>query len=139
MPGLRHYATLAAVLVLAALLRTVGVNAEGLWLDEALTLPLARWPALTMLLEPTDPTPALYYLLHAALIPPDAPLIAIRGISIVAGVAAVGLMYAFGRLAFGKSAGLIAALLMAVWTAHVDYSQEARAYALQASLSLCAA
>ena len=53
-----------------------------------------------------------------------------RSISVVAGILSVGLIYVLGRLAFGKWGGLLAAALLAVWSMHVDYSQEARAYSL---------
>lgn len=131
-----HYAGLAAILVAAAVLRTAGASSEGLWLDEGLTLVLAQWPLRDMLLQPTDPSPALYYYLHQLLIPADASLRGIRAISIASGVVSVALIYVLGRLSLGARAGLIAAALLAVWTTHVDYSQEARAYSLLFMLTL---
>ena len=59
-----------------------------------------------------------------------------RSISIIAGVASVGLMYVLGRISFGRRGGLFAAALLAVWSAHVDYSQEARAYSFFFLLTL---
>lgn len=135
-PG--HYLWLATILATAAGLRTVGAANESLWLDEGLSIVLAHWSARDMLLLPTDPTPALYYLLHKLLIPATAPLLGIRSISIVCGVISVGLMYVLGRIAFGARGGLIAAALLSVWTAHVDFSQEARAYSLLIMLTLAA-
>ena len=58
--------------------------------------------------------------------------------SVRSGVMSVGLIYMLGRLAFGASGGLLAAALLAVWSAHVDYSQEARAYSLLVFLTLLA-
>lgn len=134
----RPYLWLAAILAAAAALRTLGAASQGLWLDEGLTLVVSDWSARDMLLLPTDPTPALYYLLHKLFIPAHAPLLGIRSISIVCGVASVGLTYVLGRKGFGPRGGLIAAALLAVWTAHVDYSQEARAYSLLFMLTLAA-
>jgi mannosyltransferase len=131
-----HWQILAAILVVAILLRVAALDAYGLWTDEALTIVLSNWSVSDMLLLPTDPTPALYYIIHKLLIPANAPLEAVRSISVVAGVLSVGLIYLVGRLAFGAAGGLLAAALLAVWSAHVDYSQEARAYSLLFLLTL---
>jgi 4-amino-4-deoxy-L-arabinose transferase-like glycosyltransferase len=121
---------LAAIIVAAILLRIVAIDAQGLWSDEAFTIVLADWSISDMFLLPTDPTPFLYYAIHKAFLPADASIAAIRSISVIAGVLSVGLMYVLGRLAYGKAGGLLAAALLAVWSIHVDYSQEARAYSL---------
>lgn len=128
--GAAHWPLVCFLLVVAILLRVVAIESEGLWTDEALTIVLANWSIGDMLLKPTDPTPFLYYALHKLLLPPDASLAAMRSISVVAGVLSVALMYALGRLAFGRWGGMLAAALLAIWSMHVDYSQEARAYSL---------
>lgn len=135
---LGHWTTLGGILVVAALLRVVALDAQGLWTDEALTIVLSNWSISDMLLQPTDPTPALYYILHKLLVPANAPLEVVRSISVATGVMSVGLIYLLGRLAFRPAGGLLAAALLAVWTAHVDYSQEARAYSLLFLLTLLA-
>jgi 4-amino-4-deoxy-L-arabinose transferase-like glycosyltransferase len=135
----RHVALLALVLVLAAALRSIGLGSQSLWADEALTPVLANWPTGDMLLLPTDPTPFLYYFLHKLFIPAGAGVEAVRSISLVAGILSVAAIYWVGRLALGRSAGLLAAALLAVWPAHVDYSQEARAYSLLFLLTLLSA
>ena len=127
---------LAAILVAAILLRVVALDAYGLWNDEALTIVLSNWSIPDMFLLPTDPTPPLYYVLHKLLIPANAPVEVVRSISVAAGVMSIGLIYLLGRLAFGAAGGLLAAALLAVWTVHVDYSQEARAYSLLFFLTL---
>lgn len=118
------------LLVVAVLLRVIAIESESLWTDEALTVILANWSIGEMILKPTDPTPFLYYALHKLLLPPDAPLAAMRSISVMAGVLSVALMYPLGRLAFGRWGGVLAMALLAVWSMHVDYSQEARSYSL---------
>jgi 4-amino-4-deoxy-L-arabinose transferase-like glycosyltransferase len=134
-----HYGLLALILVVATVLRVVNLGSQALWGDEGLTLVLAHWPVLDMLLEPTDPTPALYYILHKYLLSADSSVEAIRSISLVCGIASVALMYVFGRLAHGRWTGLLAAALLAVWPQHIDYSQEARTYALLFLLTLASA
>ena len=131
-----HWQMLATILVAAIFLRVVALDAQGLWTDEAFTIVLSNWSVSDMLLLPTDPTPALYYIIHKLLIPANASLEAIRSISVLAGILSVGLIYVLGRLAFGAAGGLLAAALLAVWGAHVDYSQEARAYSLLFLLTL---
>jgi hypothetical protein len=132
----RHWTMLAAIVVAASVLRVVALDAYGLWNDEALTIVLSNWSIPDMFLLPTDPTPPLYYVLHKLLIPANASVEVVRSISVAAGVMSVGLIYVLGRLAFGATGGLLAAALLAVWTMHVDYSQEARAYSLLFFLSL---
>jgi hypothetical protein len=127
---------LAAILVAAILLRVVALDAYGLWNDEALTIVLSNWSIPDMFLLPTDPTPPLYYVVHKLLIPANAPVEVVRSISVAAGVMSIGLIYLLGRLAFGAAGGLLAAALLTVWTVHVDYSQEARAYGLLFFLTL---
>lgn len=137
--GLGHWAALAAIVAAGALLRTVAIGREALWADEALTLVLAHWPLGEMLLQPTDPTPFLYYAIHKLLIGADASAAAARSLSLAFGLLAIPLVYAAARLSFGRFAGLAAAALLAVWAPHIDYSQEARAYALLFLLTLASA
>jgi mannosyltransferase len=131
-----HWVLLATIFIVAILLRVIAIDAEGLWTDEALTIVLSNWSISDMLLLPTDPTPLLYYAIHKLLLPANSSIAAIRSISAVAGVLSVGLMYLLGRLAFGVAGGLLAAALLAVWSSHVDYSQEARAYSALFLLTL---
>ena len=131
-----HWAVLATILMVAILLRVVAIDAQGLETDEAMTIVLSNWSILDMLLLPTDPTPFLYYGIHKLLLSAHSSIAAIRSISLVAGVMSVGVMYLLGRLAFGAAGGLLTAALLAVWTPHVDYSQEARAYSVLFLLTL---
>lgn len=130
---------LGGILLAAVVLRTVAIGRESLWTDEALTLVIANWPVGEMALQPTDPTPFLYYALHKFLIPAGAGAAGVRAISLAAGLLAVPAMYMLGRVALGRQAGLLAAALLAVSAPLVDYSQEARAYSLLVLLTLLSA
>jgi hypothetical protein len=130
---------LAAIMLVGLVLRIAWAGQQSLWSDEALTLVIAKWPVRDLLVRPVDPTPGLYYLLHKWLIPDGASVTAIRGISIVAGTLSIPAMYAIGRLAIDRSAGLFAAALLALSPQLVDYSQEARVYALEILLVLVSA
>jgi len=130
---------LAAITLAGFVLRIAWAGQQSLWSDEALTLVIAKWPVHDLLVRPVDPTPGLYYLLHKWLIPDGSSVTAIRAISIVAGTLSIPAMYAIGRLAIGRSAGLLAAVLVALSPPLVDYSQEARVYALEIFLVLLSA
>jgi hypothetical protein len=132
-------AALAAITLAGLVLRIAWAGQQSLWSDEALTLVIAKWPVHDLLVRPVDPTPGLYYLLHKWLIPDGASITAIRGISIVAGTLSIPAMYAIGRLAIDRFAGLFAAALLALSPPLVDYSQEARVYALEILLVLVSA
>jgi hypothetical protein len=129
-------AALSGILAGAALLRLAGLDDLSLWHDEALTIVQAQWSVPEMVRYPTDPTPFLYYWLHGLLFTPDASAATMRSLSVGAGVVSVGLMYVLARLCFGAKPALFAAALLAVWTSHIQYSQEARQYSLLFALTL---
>ena len=138
-PERRELWALAAITLCGLALRLWEAASQPLWTDEALTLVLAKWPTLDLILRPVDPTAGLYYVLHQLFVPGDAGLIGIRGISIVAGTLSTPAIYAVARLGIGRTAGPLAAALLAISPVLVDYSQEARAYALQLFLVLVSA
>lgn len=123
-----HYAALGIICILGFLLRLWHIDREALWGDEALTLIIAHWPIKTLLLDPVDPTPGLYYILHKILIGDAASAIAVRSISLVAGTLTIPATYALARAC--RAPALSAALLVAISFPLIDYSQEARAYAV---------
>ena len=129
---------LSAIILVAVLVRVVAIDSQGLSSEEALSILQADWSVGDMVLNPTDPTPFLYYALHKLLLAPDASLAAMRSISLVCGVLSVGLIYMVGRLAYGAGGGLLAAALLAVWSMPVGYSQEATPQSLLLFLTLLA-
>ena len=127
---------LAAITLCGLALRLWEAASQPLWTDEALTFVYAKWPTLDLILRPVDPTAGLYYVLHQLFVPDDAGLVRVRSISIVAGTLSIPAIYAVARLGIGRTAGLLAAALLAISPVLVDYSQEARAYSLQLFLVL---
>ncbi len=114
-------ALLGAVLVLAAVLRFAGLGSESLWLDEGYSVRVASGSLREVIAGATgDIHPPLYYLL---------PL------SALAGLVTVALTWALGRRILDARAGLLAALLVALSGFQLQYSQEARSYALLAMLA----
>jgi hypothetical protein len=132
----RELTVLCGILAGATLLRLAGLNNLSLWSDEALTIVQSQWSVIEMVRYPTDPTPFLYYWLHSLLFAPDDSAAQMRGLSVGAGVASVALMYILARLCFDAKLALFAASLLAVWTSHVEFSQEARQYSLLFALTL---
>ncbi|HEY2160493.1 MAG TPA: glycosyltransferase family 39 protein [Solirubrobacteraceae bacterium] len=130
----------AALTVLAALLRFYRLGHQGFWFDEANTALLVHFSPGKMLglVPQTESTPPLYYCVAWAW----ARVFgygetALRSLSAVAGVLTVPVAYGAARKLISVRAGLIAAALTACSPLLVWYSQEARAYALL--VLLCAA
>ncbi|WIG59804.1 MAG: hypothetical protein OJF49_002551 [Ktedonobacterales bacterium] len=132
---------LAALLVVGAALRLVGMARQSLWLDEAFSVYLAahRFPDILSFVVSSDAHPPLYYLLlHLWLIFGVSEL-AVRSLSALASIAALAVVYLLGRQLAHPRVGLIAAALMATSAFQIWYAQEARMYALTSLAVLLAA
>jgi 4-amino-4-deoxy-L-arabinose transferase-like glycosyltransferase len=126
---------LAALTILAAVLRLSTLDLQSFWYDEAFTpvhvLHPSLWATLRAVVH-TENTPPLWYVLAWA----DSRAfgtgeIALRWPSALAGIATVPVAWAIGREMTGRRATAIAAAaFVAVNPLFVWYSQEARAYAL---------
>ena len=130
----RRSLCIVAIVVAGFALRFIGIERQPLWGDEGLTLLIAQSSFATLFHAPIDPTPGLYYALHKLFIGPEAGLLAMRSISLIAGTAAIAAIYAIARL--GRVPALLAAVLLALSFPLIDYSQEARAYSLLVLLTL---
>jgi len=126
---------LLVLLALATALRLAGIGAESIWLDEATSLMLARMNLPELIRAASvDVHPPLYYILLHFWIPLGESEAVLRGLSTVAGVLNVWVLYRLGRTLFDAQTGWIAAALLAVSPLHIWYSQEARMYAWVAAL-----
>lgn len=127
-----------AVVLLSALLRFVQLGHEGLWCDEAYTALTVRqpWWAVWNQLRTRDDAPPLFYLLQygATRLFGDSEA-ALRGLSALVGVAAVGALLHTSR-ARRSRADLWAAAILGLTAVPIFHSRQARSYAL---LLLCAA
>ncbi len=126
---------LAALTLLAAILRLSTLGAQSFWYDEAFTPVRVLHPSLTATLHSivhTENTPPLWYLIAWA----DTRLLgsgefALRLPSALAGIVTVPVAWAIGRELTARRASAIAmAAFVAVNPLLLWYSQEARAYAL---------
>ncbi|MDI7274614.1 MAG: glycosyltransferase family 39 protein [Anaerolineae bacterium] len=138
MPGrrARMSAVLGGTVLLAFLLRTVGLDIQGYWYDEGSSVFLARQGLAQIVLGKFD-HPPLYHLLLALWVRlVGTAEFATRYFSVCWGVLVVLLGGALIRLLIGRRAAALAALLLAVSPVEVWYAQEARMYALVSALSL---
>jgi hypothetical protein len=121
-----------ALLGLAAAVRLHDVNAGGIWLDEGYSLLQSeRSLADILALRRFDANPPLYLLvLHLWRSAFGPGVLAASMLSVVMGVAGTALTWSVMRLRFGRTAGLVAGLLVALSRFHLHYSQEIRGYAL---------
>ena len=123
---------MAVLLVLAGLIRAVGLGDRPLWLDEAFSLLYARIDLHTLIeLRHRGTNPPLYHLIlswWASLF--GASDVALRSLSVLAGVGSVAATYALGRSMAGRGVGAIASGMLTINSMATGYSQEARYYAL---------
>ncbi len=130
---------LLAIFVGGLALRIYGLGSESLWWDEvyAISTMAHPGPLEIICLSSTDNNPPLFYLiLHYWMLLAGDSAFAVRLPSAIVGAVAVLVMYRIGTLLFDKSAGLLAALILALSAYHVRYAQEARAYGLMVFLTL---
>jgi len=125
-------ASLSLITLLAFLLRWHGLAAKSFWLDEAVSVEIARlhWSDFFLILWHREANMAAYYLvLRVWLLLGDSEGF-VRGLSVLFSAATVPIIYLLGARLFGRTAGLLAAWLLAINAYHVRYAQEARGYAM---------
>lgn len=134
-PQMVEGALLIAILLLAFAVRTVHLDAQSLWYDEAVSAQVAakglaeltRWTA-------DDIQPPLYYIFLAGWTRAAGhEEWVLRFPSVIFGMAAVAVLWSlvrrlYGRSPYGSLAALLAAGMAAIAPLYVYYSQEARMY-----------
>jgi hypothetical protein len=121
---------------LALAVRLYDLSGASLWLDEVLSIRLANLPLSTLWVSDYDPTPPLYYSLLKPVLYLGHSEAWLRLPSVVFGSLTIGVMYLAARRIAGSVAAFATGLLLALSFHSIEYSQEARAYAL---LGLCLA
>lgn len=124
---------LAALVVLAAVVRFATLGSQSYWTDEAVTVDLLQHDLGDLLsaIRASESTPPLYYglaWLWSQIF--GTGEVAVRALSALLGTATVPVVAAIAGRLGGRRAALIAAALAATNPLLVWYSQEARAYAL---------
>jgi uncharacterized membrane protein len=126
---------LLLIAVAASYLRLETVGQRGIWYDETYTRKIARLDSISEVFDRSYKdfganTPPLHYVLcflHFRIA--DSPS-SLRLTSVESGVLSVLALVGVGSLLFGPSVGLVAGALMTTCIYHINYSQDARPYAL---------
>ena len=123
---------LAAVFVIGALLRFHAIGQKNIWVDEGVSIALARldWYNFLRILWRHEANMTLYYLFLRPWLWFGNSEAYIRTLSALFGLATIPAVFVLGRRMFDARAGLIASFLLAVNAYAVRYSQEARSYSL---------
>ena len=126
-----------ALVVIAAVIRIIVINDQSFWQDEALTAYEAQLPLGAMIntVVHVETTPPLYFVLIWAWAHVFGNgEVALRSVSMLAGVALVPISYLAASDLASRRAGVVAAALVTFNPFLIWYSQEARAYMLLAAL-----
>ncbi|MBN1435869.1 MAG: glycosyltransferase family 39 protein [Sedimentisphaerales bacterium] len=130
---------LILIIIAAALLRLYHLGTDSLWLDEGYSENMAQMPLVDMvkLVIDEDNHPPLYYaLLHGWVSMFGNSEFALRGLSVLFGCLSVFMCYQLCALFAPRRTALWAALLLAISTFHIEFSQEARVYAMMVFFTL---
>lgn len=135
--AIRAEPAIAALWAAAAVLRLAYLTGKSLWLDEAMTLMLARAPLsdLLSLVRTNELLPPLHYaLMHFWLLFFPDPILGLRLFSVLCGLGALAAFGAAARRLIPRQAPLAFAVaaLSSYW---IDVSQSGRPYALFLLLS----
>lgn len=112
-------------------LASLHIGAKGFWLDEVYSVTTALdWGQMWDRLLHYEANMWLYYLLLHFWLKLGHSEVMIRGLSVLAGVATIPVVYLLAKRLAGSRAGAMAALLMATNVFFLRHAQEARAYSL---------
>jgi mannosyltransferase len=123
---------LAVITLIGALLRFHAIGQKNIWVDEGVSIALARldWYNLLRILWRHEANMTLYYLFLRPWLWFGNSEAYIRTLSALFGLATIPAVFALGRRMFDTRVGLIASFLLALNAYAVRYSQEARSYSL---------
>jgi mannosyltransferase len=133
-------AVLGVLLLVSLWLRTRQLG-QGLWIDEGISIGIAHhhWSSIPGLMKQDGSPPAYYLLLGLWIRVFGDSERATHTLSLIFGLACIPAAYAAGRALFGRSTGLVCALLVALDPYLTYYAQETRMYELEALLSFVVA
>jgi uncharacterized membrane protein len=140
-----EYFFLFLILFLGLALRLVNLKAEPFWNDEFLSLSIVKHYqndsiGLINYLQENEFHPPLYYLLLKNWVGLFGyGTAAVRSLSVIFGLATIYLTYYAGKIFFSsKQTALLASLFVSVLPIQIEYSQEARPYAMLCFFALLA-
>jgi mannosyltransferase len=123
---------LVLIVAAGAALRVWLLGLRSYWVDEAISVNLARLPFRAFLwnLWNYEGNMAFYYFLLRGWVHLGSNEATVRGLSVIFGVATILALYVLATRLFDRRVGLISAGLLALHSFHIRYSQEARSYSL---------
>lgn len=124
------FAILCAIVALGAFLRARSLTLDPIWLDEVFTINTSDISLFKMWTSSVDPTPPLYFTLQKIFAGQADDAATVRMVSLVAGILTIPVVYLVGSEAAGKPVGFLSAAFVACADGMIEYSQEARAYAV---------
>jgi uncharacterized membrane protein len=130
---------LGGILILATSLRFSKMFWQrDFWYDEAFTGIITRmsWSEMWWMIFHDVHPPLYYYLLKLWASLFNYSLLGLRSFSVLFGLLSIFSVYWIGKRLFSEKVGLVSALLMTISPFAVQYSQEARMYALFGFISL---
>src|SRR5438105_8575986 len=131
-------AVVGLILALAAALRFLQLIRFSFWIDEGVSVAIARldgWNFLRILWR-REANMSFYYLLLRGWLLFGSSEFFIRSLSVIFGVLSVGAIYALAARMRNRMTGLVAALLLPINAYHLRYSEEARGYSLAVLLTI---
>jgi mannosyltransferase len=134
----KHGIALLVIILIGAFLRVYHLGTQSLWVDEAFSVWISKL-AVPQVVQVTavDVHPPLYYVcLHYWMMVFGTSESVVRLLSALFGVLSIPMIYVIGRYLFNEEAGLVGALILALSSFNIYYSQEARMYGLMALLAL---
>lgn len=134
----RDWRYLAALSVVSAVLLAFQLGDESLWLDEMMSLDVARasWPDFARFFVSMPEQHPVYYLLLKPWLVFGTTEVALRAFSVVFAVGSLWLLYQLTLELLDGTTARVASALLAVSPFAIYYGQEARMYALELFLTL---
>lgn len=130
---------LLAIFLVGMALRLYRLDAKTLWTDEMITAARSQLDLRSIVqlqVESAGHPPLLYLVTHFFFWCAGKHDFVVRMQAVLFGSLSVLLTFKVGEILWSREEGLVAALLLAVNAYHVQYSQEARHYALMIFLAL---
>jgi len=126
---------LTAIIILAIAVRAHHLGEQSVWYDEYITISHVDAPSLTSCLEQQRAwdwhmVPAYHIVQYYWWRLVKGSIVGVRWLSILLGVLAIPVLYRFGCDLYGRTAGLVAALCLALSPFHIFHAQAIRCYAL---------
>jgi mannosyltransferase len=134
----RSSVLLGVAVLVGSVVRFLHLGARSFWLDEAVSLAIARldWRNLLLVLGGREVNMSLYYVLLHLWIGLGQSEFTLRALSAIFGTLTILAVYFLAAEWLGTRVGVAAAFLTALNPALVAYSQEGRAYSLAVLLAI---